>query len=168
MRHVTHMNASCHTDECAMSHTWMRHVIHMNTACHTYECFMSHIWMRHVTHMNASRHTYEYTWLRMRHVTHINVSWHTHTSCHAYKQVVYTYASCHTHACVILLFIGSPYTSHHTCKRVTSLVLTSHVTNMNGSCHTHEWVMSHVWMGHGTHIWWVSHVTHMTNASWQT
>jgi len=44
----------------------------------------------------------------------------------------------------------------------------SHVTHMNESCHTYEWVMSHVWMSHGTHInvsyfscehIWMSHVT---------
>jgi len=50
MRHVTHMNESCHTYECVMSHIWMRHVTHMNESCHTYEWFMSHLWMRHVSH----------------------------------------------------------------------------------------------------------------------
>jgi len=28
----------------------------------------------------------------------------------------------------------------------------SHVTNMNESCHTNEWVMSHQWMSNVTHI----------------
>jgi len=45
---------------------------------------------------------------------------------------------------------------------------------MNKSCHTHEWVLSHIWIGHITHMneschtyeWvmsriWMSHVTHM-------
>ena len=27
-----------------------------------------------------------------------------------------------------------------------------HVTHMNESCHTYEWVMSHIWMSHVTHI----------------
>jgi len=27
-----------------------------------------------------------------------------------------------------------------------------HVTRMNESCHTYEWVMSHVWMSHVTHM----------------
>jgi len=48
MSHVTHMNASCHTYECVMSHLWMSH---------TYGCVMSHISMRHVTHMNQSCQT---------------------------------------------------------------------------------------------------------------
>ena len=57
-RHVTHMNESCHTHECVMSHTWMRHVTHMHESCHTHDCLMSRICTRHVTHMNASCHTY--------------------------------------------------------------------------------------------------------------
>jgi len=53
-----------------------------------------------------------------------------------------------------------------------------HVTRMNESCHTYEWVMSHIWMSRVTHVnaschtyeWvmshiWMSHVTHM-NESW--
>ena len=28
----------------------------------------------------------------------------------------------------------------------------SHDTHMNGSCHTYEWVMSHVWMSHVAHM----------------
>jgi len=34
----------------------------------------------------------------------------------------------------------------------------SDVTQMNGSWHTHEWVMARTWMGHGTHM----------NGSWHT
>jgi len=41
---------------------------------------------------------------------------------------------------------------------------------MNESCHTYEWVMSHIWMSHVTHMndWvmshiWMSHVTHMND-----
>ena len=69
-----------------------------------------------------------------------------------------------------------------------SHVWMSHVTHMNESCHTYEWVMAHVWMSHGTrmndscetyagvmwhiHEWvmahiWVSHGTYM-NESWHT
>ena len=53
----------------------------------------------------------------------------------------------------------------------------SHVTHMNESCHTHEWVMSHIWMSHVTHMneschtheWvmshtWMSHVTHINES----
>jgi len=79
--HVTQMNASCHTDEYAMSHTWKPHtwkchVTQMKASYHTYECVMSHVWICNVTHMKvthmkASCHTDEgvisHIW--MRHVT---------------------------------------------------------------------------------------------------
>jgi len=58
MRHVTHMNESCHTHEWVTSHMWMRHVTLMNEARHTHEWGMSHTWMRHVTHMNEACHTH--------------------------------------------------------------------------------------------------------------
>ena len=53
----------------------------------------------------------------------------------------------------------------------------SHVTHMNESCHTYEWVMSHIWMSHVTHMkeschtyeWamshiWMSHATRMNES----
>ena len=63
-----HINTSCHTHECVMSHTWMRHVTHMNASRHTYTCFTTHTWMRHATHTNASCRTYKcvmsHAWMR--------------------------------------------------------------------------------------------------------
>jgi len=37
----------------------------------------------------------------------------------------------------------------------------SHVTHMNGSCHACEWVMSHMWMRHDTHVNVKSHHTYL-------
>jgi len=58
-----------------------------------------------------------------------------------------------------------------------SHVWTSHVTRMNESCRTYEWVMSHVWTSHVPHMnescrtyeWvmshvWTSHVPHMNES----
>jgi len=42
--------------------------------------------------------------------------------------------------------------SCHTHEWVMSRTWMGHVTHMNGSCHAHEWVMSHTWMGHVTHM----------------
>ena len=42
--------------------------------------------------------------------------------------------------------------SCHTHDWVMSHVWMRHVTHMNESCHTHEWVLSHVWMSHVTHL----------------
>ena len=38
--------------------------------------------------------------------------------------------------------------SCHTYEWVMSHIWMSHVTHMNESCHTYEWVMSHIWMSH--------------------
>jgi len=59
----------------------------------------------------------------------------------------------------------------HTYSRGMSRIFMSHVTHINASCHTHEWVMVHMkeswhtWMNHVTHECvmshiWMSHVTH--------
>jgi len=42
--------------------------------------------------------------------------------------------------------------SCHTYEWVMSHVRMSHVTRINESCHTYEWVMSHVWMSHVTRM----------------
>ena len=59
--------------------------------------------------------------------------------------------------------------SCHTYEWVMSHSWMSHVTLMNESCQTHEWVMSHIWMSHATHMnvscnTWMSHVTHMNES----
>jgi len=46
---------------------------------------------------------------------------------------------------------------------VMSHIWMSHVTHMNESCRTYEWVMSHIWMSHVAHIC-MSHVTHMNES----
>ena len=40
----------------------------------------------------------------------------------------------------------------HTYEWVMSHIWMSHVSHMNESCHTYEWVMSHIWMSHVTHM----------------
>jgi len=39
VRHVTHINESCHTLRIyeSVAHIFVRHVTHMNESCHTYE-----------------------------------------------------------------------------------------------------------------------------------
>ena len=57
------------------------------------------------------------------------------------------------------------------------MICTSHVTSLNESCHTYEWVMSRIWMCQVTHMneschaseWvmsriWMSHVTYMNES----
>ena len=59
VRHVTHVNESCHTYEWVTSHMWISPVTHVDKSYHTYEWVMSHLWMGHVIHMNGPCHTYE-------------------------------------------------------------------------------------------------------------
>ena len=42
---------------------------------------------------------------------------------------------------------------------VMSQLWMSHVSCMNESCLTYEWVMSHIWMSHVSHDWVMSHMT---------
>jgi len=42
--------------------------------------------------------------------------------------------------------------SHHTWEWVMSQIWMSHATHMNESCHTYEWIMSHIWLSHVTHM----------------
>jgi len=91
MRHVTHMNASCHTYEWVMSHKWMSlESCHTNewALCHVTQMnepwVMSHKWMSH-----ESCHTNERA---MSHVTQMNEpwvmshKWMSHESCHTNKR----------------------------------------------------------------------------------
>ena len=89
-----------------MSHIWMSHITHMNKSCHTYEWVMSHMWMSHVTHMNQSCHT----------------------------------ESCHTYGCVWVM--------SHMWLRLSA----SSENAQANLCPTYEWDMSHIWRV-GSHIW---------------
>jgi len=42
--------------------------------------------------------------------------------------------------------------SCHTYEWIMTNIWMRHVSNLNESCHTYEWVMSHIWMSHGTHM----------------
>ena len=64
---------------------------------------------------------------------------------------------------------GTHTLTHDAHEWVTSHIWMSHVTHMNESWHTYEWVMSHIWMRHRTHMnesWhtWHSHVE--TRSTW--
>ena len=70
MRHITHMNESCHTYECVMSQIWMSHINHMNESCNTYKCVMSQIWMSHMWALESHSHLHTFP-------AHMNESCHT-------------------------------------------------------------------------------------------
>jgi len=110
-----------------------------------------------------------HTW--MSHVTHIN-------------------ESCHTYECTTCEYWGDVRSGRFKLSRVTHnscVTWRIHVCDMSRvTCHTHECVMSHIWMGHNTHtnvptrIWrrcqiqinhvcvmshtWMSHITYINES----
>jgi len=96
----------------------------MNESCHTYEWVMWHKWMIRITHMDESRHTYEWVMPQnwTSHITHMNESW----TLKKWLLVIY--------GCVMW----------HIWMR--------HATHMDGSCHTHERVMTHPYVWHDSFI----------------
>ena len=121
-----------HTKIAVMMHR--QHIA--NKSCHTHVCVIrSHT---HVRVMSCIYQTYIYTHAEW--VT--SPTWRTH--------VTHVYVSCHTYV----------YESCHTCMGHVTHTCMSHVTRvwvmsptwmnivvadiMNGSCHTHVWVMSYI------------------------
>jgi len=88
----------------------------MNESVVTYAWVMCHIHMSHVSHTRESCFTYDWVicYSHMRHVSHMDNK------------------SCVTHACV-------KSCATHACIKFQIPI--SHVSHMNKSCHTYEWVM---------------------------
>ena len=127
---------------------------------------MSHIgvvsrtWMSHVAHMDESCHTYKWPragmgWLRSVGSIKWQVSFEEYRLFHGAllqkRPIILS----------ILLTKATPY-------QVMSHVWRSHVTHMNESCRTYEWVVSHILMSHvaqmnslqqSAQVW--SYITHM-------
>ena len=136
------MNESCHT-----------YVSCMNESRLTYEWVMSHIWMSHVTHINESclmcEWVMSHVW--MSHVPRTNESCHTHDVAWSHTCSTSQWSHPLTHL-------------HYPFFLILSLACVSH---MNESCPMYEWVMSHVWISHVTHMTshMVSHLQYLTIAS---
>ena len=175
------MNEARHTFEWVMSHIWMSHVTHMKEACHTYEWGMSHRVMSHEScvmsrSITLSRHV---TQLSLSHslvksciMSHIQIipATHMNEKCRSlYCSVLQCVAVwCSVLRCIAVcrsvLQCAAVYCSVLQCAAVCCSVLQcaavscsvlqwmSHVTQTNKSCYTYEWVMSHIWMCHVTHM----------------
>ena len=171
MGHVTDMNGSCDTYEWVMSQIWILYVwcdtheniwrrhtwIRMNTHEYTWICHMNtHEYVTWI-HMNMSHeytwiytrtwhvrcytyNTHEYTWRRHTWI-HMNCS-HEHDTFDVTRE--YTWI-CHTHKYTWI----RTRTWHVRCYTYESLVCAR-------SC-PHEWVMSHIWLSHVTHMKVMSH-----------
>jgi len=148
-----------------MSYIWMSHVTHMSASRHKYGWTISHTWMSHVTHRRMSYQSDKHTDVtHLSHVTRMNTSCITWI-CH----VTNLNLSCHTYGNVM----SHLRTSHVT--HLSASCYTYHVTCMDESRPTYEWVMSHTGacVNRQTNRpynslpllsfagVWVSHVTHM-------
>jgi len=120
---------------------WRIHVWH--GSCHT--------WMRHYTHVNESPHTYEWT------MSHLQIS---HEPCYTYKWVTWhVHEARHVHMSTVC----------YKWMDIEGADISSHVTLVNTSCHTHEWVLPHTNTSESSREWvtphtWMNHVT-ITNES---
>ena len=146
----------------------------MKESCHKYERVVSHIWMSHVTHTNESFHTsvQEDTKRKVkRHYVNVgdmtpsntrHVSfWLIHlrgvrdwfisrvrdsSICRTWHFPIHDITYFHVWHDVFTCMTRFVY------EWVMSHMWMSHVTHMNESCHTYEWVMSRIWMSHVTHM----------------
>ena len=128
--HVTHVNDSCHTRGCAMSHMWMSHITRVNESYHTCEWVMSHVWMSHVMIENKrnGENSTHLSRIFMSHVTHVDESSHTREWVipHMWMSHVMGNKSSAT---------GTNQLTCHICGCVISHTWMSHVTHVNESCH---------------------------------
>jgi len=91
----------------------------------------------------------------------MNASWHTtNDSHHMYKWFVSHVSKPSTVPNIRMSQITHTNESCHTCQWVMSHMCMGHVTYLSGSCPTYEWVMSQIWTSLVSHIK-ISHVTHV-------
>ena len=140
-------------------YAWMSHVSHMNEARLTHEWVMSRAWMSHVSHMNESRYRLLYSESSARCLFSMSYAL-GNESCHTYEWVMShvwvshithnwvtsrTNEPCHTSITSHVTHLSHTNEPCHTERRLGDVC-------MNESCLTHEWVMSHTWMSHVSHM----------------
>jgi len=117
-----------------------------------YEWVMSQIWMSHVSHLSLGVCAMCRIWISqvahtwMRHVTRMDASCRTHMneSCQKYEEVMSHIQVSRAPICfgVWLSHVTHVNESHDTQEWVMLHTWMIHVAHLNESCHTHEWVMS--------------------------
>ena len=127
-------------DTCDMTHWYVWHDSFMyEWVMRGESVLLSHMWMRHVTHMNESCDTYEWV------MSHIWKHYHMNGSCDRRERRVVRWG----------LREG---------VSVQAVSWMIHVTRINESCHTYQWIMSHTSMSHVTHMNESCHMCDMTHS----
>ena len=134
-----------------------------NMSCPTYKQVMSHVWMSHVPHINVDRLVVSYDEFtcmdEMRHDSFICGTWlihmwhmtHSYVAHNSFRLVV-SYVVASTCMNEMRYYKWRVTAVRHTHERIMSHIWMSHVTHMNESCPTYEWVMRHIWMRHVPHM----------------
>jgi len=112
----------CLTYEWVMSQIWISHISHMNESCLTYVWVMSHIWMSHV----SSR------------------------LCVCLTSVSPISEHARMHAVPRWLVYAKRLKTAQTTERLAYITASS--ASRAWMSLTYEWVMSHIWMSHVSHI----------------
>jgi len=121
--------------------------------------FWNRLWLENISMIRSSsrsrvngtiwRSPVYYTWKWISHVTHMNESCHTK---HFDDKIIFSLAGKRNNLMESRVLHVEMDESCHTCRWVLSHIWRSHVTHVEESCHTYEWVMSHIWMSHATHM----------------
>jgi len=126
------------------------------------------------THCNTLQYTATQCNTRQHSATHCNTLQHTAAHCNTHFNMTwYKVAGDMSHV-TLLIEQCSERKSRHTYDWVTSHIWMSHITHMNESHHTYEWVTSQIWINHGTHMnesrhtyeWAMSRIEWVTSHIW--
>jgi len=143
---------------CMSDFTRMKiHVIHLKTTRllpWRYEwlvqmCDMTHsyVWRDSVMCATWLIHMCDVTHSCVYHHSFRRLTWHIHV-CTTTPSNAFTCVAWQRH----VLYIARVNESCHTYEWVTSHIWMSHVAHMTESCHTYKWVMSHIWTSHVTQL----------------
>jgi len=161
MSHVAHVNESCRTCEWVTSHMWMSH--DSGGAYSSSKC-ARRIDAKCLTHSWVWRDAFMCdTWCsHVWDMTHSYVWWLVNLCATARRKWLFL----DFFLTFLTFFLFLCAMTRLRVNWVMSHIWMSHVTHMNDSCHTYERVMSHIWTSHVTHMneschtyeWVMSHI----------
>ena len=185
----TWWSVSCHTYDTGTANTWLSsHATCMNESLNTWltqsrdtllhVCAMTHSYVYHDSFIGRGhvKRMIASIVCSRGHATYINESWYTNDSVTphicmrhvkhnlqmqprptykrdlAHIELHHTYHTDTAHSWKSDTFLFTRMTtSWHTNEWVVSHTWISHVTHMHESCHTYKWVVSHIWINRSVH-----------------